>query len=794
MFRKTSVKVAGLTALALAWPEAVPSAVAQQLEEIIVTSRAREESLLDIPLTVTAFSARDIEVKAIDELTDIVDFSPGFFYSEHSVGKSAREFRRLVFRGMQPRTDIQTRQSATVFIDGAPILGAEIGSTEDYERIEVIKGPQSAYFGRSTFAGAINAITKTPGNEFAGRVTAEYGRFGTADFGVSLEGPIVEDKLALRVSSSFYETGGQYTNSANPTVKLGERSTKSVGATLYLTPSDNFSAKARFRMWNDSDGPDAGTAYGSDNAPASFFNCTPGGTAPLFGGAINWICGKVPETTPDLIAMDTRVTQAVADMISGASASVPYILGERTRPDGFGLERNALETSLVMDWVTASDITFSSLTALHKDHFASVNDLDRRATEGLTGILLAFPSTAASYDLRMSRLSDFSQEFRVASSDDQKLRWIAGGTYSERNYKAQTALLASGLRLGGFTDPGDFFEAQTSAVFGATAYDLNDWATLSVEARYQWDKINEGDIGGSELSDTFKAFTPRVILDLKPNEDTTVYLNYARGTNPGRFNAALLNRTQAELDQIAAQTGADTSVPEEQLDNFEIGLKGNLMDGRAFYSVAAYYAQWRDVQIPNLVSITNAAGNTEIIGNVTAGGGQADLSGLEFEGSLAATENLTLDATFAWNNTDIKLFESPDATALLGNPTITGQGKEFSRTPEFSGSASATYMQTLNDDWDWFVRGDYIFRGSTWATNANITKTGNSSRFNLRGGIESGDLRLEAYVTNLTNDKTPSSLQALFDLSGISGFIGARILAVGLPDRRSFGIRSSYSF
>ena len=248
------------------------------------------------------------------------------------------------------------------------------------------------------------------------------------------------------------------------------------------------------------------------------------------------------------------------------------------------------------------------------------------------------------------------------------------------------------------------------------------------------------------------------------------------------------------MDQIAAQTGADTSVPEEQLDNFEIGLKGNLMDGRAFYSVAAYYAKWKDVQIPNLVSITNAAGNVEIIGNVTAGGGQADLSGLEFEGSLAATENLTLDATFAWNNTDIKLFESPDATALLGNPTITGQGKEFSRTPEFSGSASATYMQTLNDDWDWFVRGDYIFRGSTWATNANLTKTGNSSRFNLRGGIESGDLRLEAYVTNLTNDKTPSSLQALFDLSGISGFIGARVLAVGLPDRRSFGIRSSYSF
>ncbi|NKB45363.1 MAG: TonB-dependent receptor plug domain-containing protein [Alphaproteobacteria bacterium] len=792
MLRQSTTKLICLTAIALVLPEATPSATAQQLEEIIVTSRQREESLLDIPLTVTAFSAQDIEVKALDELTDIVDFSPGFFYSEHSVGKSAREFRRLVFRGMQPRTDIQTRQSATVFIDGAPILGAEIGSTEDYERIEVIKGPQSAYFGRSTFAGAINAITKTPGDEFKGRVNAEYGRFGTADFGVSLEGPIVQDKLAVRVSGSFFETDGQYTNAANPTNKLGERSTVSGGATLYFTPTDNFSAKARFRMWNDSDGPDAGTAYGSDNAPASFFNCNPGGS--VFGSPIDWICGTVPETTPDLIAMDLVVTQDVADMISGASATVPYILSDKTIPDGFGLERNALETSLVMDWVTDSDITLSSLTAFHKDHFSSVNDLDRRATEGLTGGLLGFPSSATAYDLRMSRLSDFSQEFRVTSADDQKLRWIAGGTYSERNYKAQTPTLAAGLRLGGFNDPGDFFEAKTSAVFGAAAYDINDWATLSVEARYQWDKINEGDIGGNELSETFKAFTPRVILDLKPTEDTTVYLNYARGTNPGRFNPALVGRTADELSQIAAQTGADTSVPEETLDNFEVGLKGNLMDGRAFYSVAAYYSKWRNVQIPNLVTITNAQGDLEIIGNVTAGGGKADLKGLEFEGSIAATENLTLDATFAWNNTDIKEFESPDATALLGNPTITGLGNEFSRTPEFSGSASASYFQTINENWDWFLRGDYIFRGSTWATNANITETGDAHRINLRAGIESSDLRLEAYVTNVTNDKTPSSLQALFDLSGISGFIGARVLAVGLPDRRAFGVRSSYSF
>jgi iron complex outermembrane receptor protein len=88
-----------------------------------VTSRKREEALLEAPLTITAFGAKQIEKMALDELPDFSNFTPGFHYSEHSVGKGGRFNRRLIFRGMNPRTDRQTRQGATVFIDGAPTLG-----------------------------------------------------------------------------------------------------------------------------------------------------------------------------------------------------------------------------------------------------------------------------------------------------------------------------------------------------------------------------------------------------------------------------------------------------------------------------------------------------------------------------------------------------------------------------------------------------------------------------------------------------------------------------------------------
>ena len=93
----------------------------------MVTARKRDETLLKVPITVTVISAEDIALKAIDNLSDIVDFAPGLFYGGPSGGNADRSSRRLLMRGMQPSTDRQLRQGASVFIDGAPVLGAEIG-------------------------------------------------------------------------------------------------------------------------------------------------------------------------------------------------------------------------------------------------------------------------------------------------------------------------------------------------------------------------------------------------------------------------------------------------------------------------------------------------------------------------------------------------------------------------------------------------------------------------------------------------------------------------------------------
>ena len=139
------------------------------IEEVVVTARKREENLLEVPVSITAITAADIDAKGITEFVDLVDFTPGFFFAEHSVGRGDRSNRLLVIRGMRIETEDDHVQPAMVFVDGAPMMGSVISGLEDAERVEVVKGPQSAYFGRATFSGAVNFVTKTPSEEFTGQ-------------------------------------------------------------------------------------------------------------------------------------------------------------------------------------------------------------------------------------------------------------------------------------------------------------------------------------------------------------------------------------------------------------------------------------------------------------------------------------------------------------------------------------------------------------------------------------------------------------------------------------------------
>ncbi len=851
------------------------------IEEITVTARKREESLADAPYTITAITSQQIEKAGINQLQDVVSYTPGFFFSDNNVGANQRSHKRLIFRGMNPRTDIPTRAASSMFIDGAASVGSEIGGMENVERIEVLKGPQGAHFGRSTYTGAINVVTKDPGDEFSGRVNLEAGEHGTTRAGLSLEGPLGES-LGYRLNLSTYDTDGMYNNSANPGETLGAQSTDDMALTVVFEPSDRIRIKARYHTWEDSDGPDASTGY---DYRSGRHNCTLGGSLERWGAShmtpwdfgadtvpVTTVCGKVPVPTAAEIGHDTGTARQLALLAMRTNESVfPIANGVRDVPDfqvpnHFGMEREAEEISVVIDVNFDNGMNLNIISAEHENSYSSMQDLDKRATEGLYLQGMGggmFGSWGANHPadasvLRMNSMQDSSIEFRLSSNQDQRIRWMFGYSDTDMDWFTQSigslivyfpndgldnaALQAAGgvpvcynpyYLFGGTLDAsnvcGNYGDVTSNnadfkwdtvnnkAFYASIEADLSDKLTLSLDLRRSEDTVTSGGIGpyvGSPkvvgglinvVSDTFKATLPRVILDYKPNDDTTLYASYSEGRLPGLFNPGLLSLSAAELESLKKVTGGSgVRIAEEEAENIEFGLKKTTLGGRGFISIAYYQTDLSNVHTPLFaVSYTDDAGLQQVIsGNTTTAGGTAELDGIEIDGRVLIDDNWALAFTYAINNSEIGSgFQSADTFDLMGDRDAV-IGNEFSRYPVNSGSLSVDYNRALSADRDLFARADLIYTGKMYASNAMLAHTGSGQKLNLRVGLDTEKYRVELYCMNCTDDDQPKGLQQMYDLSGITGGFGdgavtaagPRLLSMSLADKRAIGIRASYKF
>ena len=445
---------------------------AQGLEEIVVTARKKEENLLEVPVAITAFTADDIDARDFTQLEDIQKFTPGFSFTNMQ-GGSARNDRgtnSLRFRGLNLGFDSGVYAAGVTFIDGAPVLGGYNPSMTDVERVEVLKGPQSAYFGRSTFAGAINFVTKDPSDEFSGRVGASWEEFDSHDVSLSIEGPIGET-LAGRISFRDWEQGGYIDNGTTGQKDyLGERTTQSIAGTLVWTPTDKLTVKAFVNLFEDEDDPGAqfalkdesyngrGNPNGgcdalSDPLPTIFDTelqaDRPATTLDRFTGGM--VCGTLPsmsELDPTIFSVDPTLDPATRQAIFDAPSFLTVF--DPNWHDKPGLRREASQATLRIDYEFDNGYTFSSLSAYHDNKQMNIIDLNYRdfrdrSTIGAPNSTFPVPVDPFTFCLiRMgfdaSRCNtswkntlnvhgedeDWSQEFRVTSPQDRRFRWSAG--------------------------------------------------------------------------------------------------------------------------------------------------------------------------------------------------------------------------------------------------------------------------------------------------------------------------------------------------------------------------------
>ncbi len=761
------------------------------ITEVVVTARKRDETLHEVPLAISVFSSENLEAFGASTLEDIAARTPGFQYVPQGGQRPGRVHTALRFRGMDINSSSATQQLATMFIDGIPVANGLGGvGLEDIERVEVIKGPQSAFFGRSTFGGAVNYITKNPSSsEYQGRLSTKFAQQGLYDVSLSHEGPIIADKLAYRITGRTYHTDGPYTSPDGG--KLGEENTDAVQLTLHATPTDNLSARARVMYYQDEDGVPAGAFIG-----APYRNCFAKNGGPLFTpppgytgvGPVDYFCGELPMVPRSMIANNTTLTPRGRQIYMDFDHPLfnSPLWDDAPSLNHMGLKRESIRSSLAIDdTFESTGLVLSSNTGYNEERFIAIMDLDK-----------TMQSDYFSGNTR--KTTDFFQELRLASSDEGRAQWMLGLSYYKQKHLSPSSVTWLQPLDIAFREGGGNKVVETPAVFGSFNYDITDTLNLSLEGRYQEDRVDNGFASnGAPMKATFSNFMPRAILQYQPTSETNLYATYAQGNKPGDFNSSVIVLNDAEREQVRNQTGGGNFVPEEELTNYELGWKQLWLDNRLSTNLAVYFMEWENQQTTVPAVIYNPAhpNANPITGErpiqMLVAAGATDLWGAELEANYRLSSSFDAGMTFGWAASEYKNFTCGFVERFTGSTDCAG--KSSPRYPEFSGSAYARYGADLTPDWSGFIRGEAIYVGKAYIDEGNLAYTKPYTTVQLRAGLESDSVRIEFWVNNLFDEYFYAAAVREADFTNLLNFNeqGAT-LTPGAP--RQLGVTVVYQF
>ncbi len=800
------------------------------LEEIVVTARKRGESVLDVPISVTAFSAEDIEVRGMVSLQDVAAGTAGMNISNVNSGRNDRSFQQITLRGFTPSTTASTLTAT--FIDGVPVSSATaISNVLDPARIEILRGPQSAYFGRNSFAGAVNVVNKLPARELGGNVSVMAGSYSNFDAKGSIEGRLFSDKAGFRVTARQWSRDGTWDNQSEDGGTLGDQETTALSLYLDAQPTDQFSIKF-FAMgsWN-SDGPSAEgmlSAYelrnngGFPNVPFNSGNSDgtvliPSLSNCILPSGLPYICGAAPGQPAGFSpGANTRVTPEITAALANG---VGRVVSPGDGPNGYGLEGGYLHYHLTMDYEFGdSGFTLTSLTGYNDEYISELDDLDNFNSVSLLGGW-TFPFLVERDN------EDFSQEFRLDYDNGGKFTGVFGVSYLNSESRGSLVSVFAETVFGAPRNPLSAVapaEADTTGIFFGLNYNFTDRLTVSAEGRYQEDEVfafsrgpfslpennsfglPAGDVPAySEFfSNKFTEFLPRVIAQYDINDDLMVYGSWSEGVNVGlnSFNTNFLGGSPAAA-AAAESIGLGVIVQPEQLTNFEVGLKGTLLDGRIQGALTFYTADWDD-QINQRSAFFNddpppvgTGAPQALAGSVNSG--KVKVSGIELDVLASVGDNLTVNFAAALNDSDIRNFIDPQITLTTGLEGDDFRGNQLPLSSRTSANLGIQYDTALASfaDAELFARADISYKSKQFVDAANLTWIDDRTQVNLRGGVTRGPWKVEVFVINaFDNDDYISPAQNVildpfFQLTG-----PFRYLNVGLPTLRTYGAQIGYTF
>lgn len=738
-----------LKLLALACAVAAPAAVIPQiaigqqaLEEVIVTARKREEGLQDIPVTVTALGEDVLARGGVSSLLDVGRLVPNMtLYSAGSGSGSA-----IYLRGIGSSTISAAFDPAVALnIDGVVLSASRmiVAGQLDMRQIEVLKGPQSLYFGKSATAGVVSILTNDPGEELEIMARAGYSpeHEGYRVEGV-LSGPIT-DTFGARLAVSTYKDD-ELRENIDPRADSDYRGRESTDArlTLQWDVTDNFSAKFKgFYSDYEDDGPSWGVNL---TCPEGQVQQTTVSTAPLFPPGFEncKVDEKMAIPHVDAQWLPDPDYPTAGDWNNGT----PYS------------DQDTYLASVQLDWDINENLSLQSITAYLdlENNFMEVFDY----THG-NGTSHA-----------KNKYESWSQEFRLDSSYDGNLNFSAGAYYADITQDFITGQNAVNIGLIAPDpvtgnrydwDKEHYTDTDSYSAFAAVYWDINDTLSLTAGGRYSKDEkkgsivlpymhtflVGSGFLPSGTVIDEGLDFdddqwSPEVSLNWAYSEDVNLYVAYKSGYKSGGFdNSALPSASLGSGDVTPLLYDSETS------KGGEAGVKSDLMDGTLRLNAAVFYYLYEDLQV-QLFDASIIQFSTFNAGEVTTKGAEVEMmwatpiNGLQLTSAIAYT-----DAEF----TDEFINDQGDDL----------DGEAPARTAEWAGNAGFTFDREIAANWMIGLSGDARY-SDDYKLSDNLDANEQSSYWMYDASIRlySADNRYELAVIgrNLSDEVIEYSNQA----------------------------------
>ena len=603
-------------------------AVSAQLDEVVVTAQKSEEEVQQVPVSISTFSAKQVQAYHLQNLKEITGIVPNLYSTGPGDNRNVTGVRGIVTTSYDP--------AVTTYIDGVNqfSLDTYIPQLFDVERIEVLRGPQGTLYGRNAMGGVINVITKQPSNQTKGFAEMELGNYGEQRYSLGLRSPMIKDKLFVGIAGIYSGFNGFYANEFN-NAKFDKQHFFLGNYYLKFLAAQKFTLTLNVKNYENRNNG----AFPLASSPA--------------------------EALRNPFKVDQNAVTKMIDNILNVSLSANYIGYNFNFASVSSYQQN------IRYYTEPIDADFSPIDAvsLISNYGGNWNKVNVSTQE----FRFSSPASSPSHLKWTAGLYGF---YRYSP------------TKMGTHFGADAATVGSPIN--NFTSINTNIEHNYgAAAFGQLVYAINQHWIITAGLRYDIEHKKEevkGEFqpdGGDRVvtqRDTaskanFKAFTPKFIVAYHLTENNNLFVNYSRGFRTGGIS----------------QLGSDPSQPPlytykpEYSDNYEISSKNSFLNKRLRLNVSAFYILVNDAQVPTLV-LPDAITITKNAGKLNSKGFEAELAatllkGLDVNYNFGYTHARYTDLVAARNGAAINLkgnrqIYTPDVTSMLALQYAYGLGSQ----------------------------------------------------------------------------------------------------------------------